>query len=234
VLASVALPRGEAPESAVALMRGVGQAVAEHGGRVLGGDLTSAPVWLVDVVALGRAGRPVPRSGARPGDSVWVSGRLGGAHAAFAAWQDGREPDARAREAFAHPQPRVALGQWLAAEGATAMLDLSDGLAGDAAHLAAASGVRIEIALEQVPLHPAVHGEAERVPEAPARFAARGGEDYELLVTLPARFGTADAARAAAVSGVALTRIGAVAEGTGLTLTLDGAPLRLSGFDHFA
>ena len=234
VLASVALPRGESPDSAVALMRGVGEAVAEHGGRVLGGDLTSAPVWLVDVVALGRAARPVRRSGAQPGDSVWVSGRLGGAHAAIAAWQDGREPDARAREAFAHPRPRVALGQWLAVEGATAMLDLSDGLAGDAAHLAAASGVRIDIALDLLPLHPSVRGEAARMSEPPARFAARGGEDYELLVTLPAAFGTADAARAAAVSGVGLTRIGAVTEGAGLALTLDGAPLRLSGFDHFA
>lgn len=234
VLASVALPRGEPPEAAVALMRGVGEVVTEHGGRVLGGDLTSAPVWLVDVVALGRATRPVSRSGARSGDSVWVSGRLGGAHAAFAAWQDGREPDARAREAFTHPRPRVALGRWLAAEGATAMLDLSDGLAGDAAHLAAASGVRIDIALDLLPLHPSVRAEASRAAEPPARFAARGGEDYELLATLPAGFGTADAARCAAVSGVALTRIGAVSEGAGLTLTLDGAPMRLSGFDHFA
>src|SRR5690606_8898779 len=138
-----------------------------------------------------RAVHLVRRTGARPGDGLWVSGALGGARAALAAWEDGRQPDARAREAFARPAPRLALGAWLAAAGAHAMLDLSDGLAGDARHLAAASGVRIAVELERVPLHHAVHAEAERARKAPARFAAEGGEDYELLAALPATFGSA-------------------------------------------
>jgi thiamine-monophosphate kinase len=233
VLASVALPRGEGEATVVALLRGVGEAVASVGGVVLGGDLTAAPVWLLDVVAVGRTVRPVRRVGARPGDGLWVSGVLGGARAALAAWEDGREPDARARAAFARPAPRLALGQWLAAEGAHAMLDLSDGLAGDARHLAAASGVRLAVELDRMPLHHAVHAEAARAGTAPARFAAEGGEDYELLVAMPPGFGTADAARAAATTGVPLTRIGAVEPGDGAAFTLGDLPVRLHGFDHF-
>ncbi len=233
VLASVALPRGEGEASVAAVMRGVGEAAASVGGAVLGGDLTAAPVWLVDVVAVGRATHPVPRAGALPGDGLWVSGALGGARAALAAWEDGRHPDARAREAFARPLPRLALGAWLAGAGAHAMLDLSDGLAGDARHLAAASGVRLAVELDRTPLHPAVAAEAERARVAPARFAAEGGEDYELLVALPEAFGAADAARAAAATGIPLTRIGTVAEGKGVAFTLAGRPLRLHGFDHF-
>ncbi len=234
VLASVALPKGEGEGSVAALMRGVGAATASVGGVVLGGDLTAAPVWLVDIVAVGRTERPVRRNGAQPGDGLWVSGALGGARAALAAWEDGRQPDARARLAFARPTPRLALGAWLAAEGARAMLDLSDGLAGDAGHLAAASGVRVAVELDRVPVHHAVHAEAERAGMPPARFAAEGGEDYELLVALPAGFGTADAARAAAATGSPLTRVGAVEEGEGAAFALAGRPVRLHGFDHFA
>lgn len=234
VLASVALPRGEGEASVAALLRGVGEAAASVGGVVLGGDLTAAPVWMVDVVAVGRATHPVRRAGALPGDGLWVSGALGGARAAIAAWEDGRHPDARAREAFARPAPRLALGAWLAAEGAHAMLDLSDGLAGDAGHLAAASGVRLEVELDRVPLHHAVRAEAERAGIPAERFAAEGGEDYELLVALPAGFGIAEAARATAATGIPLTRIGVVGEGEGAAFTLAGRPVRLHGFDHFA
>lgn len=234
VLASVALPRGEGEASAAALMRGVGEAAASVGGMVLGGDLTAAPVWLVDIVAIGRARRPVRRAGAQPGDGLWVSGTLGGARAALTAWQDGRQPDARAREAFARPAPRLGLGRWLAEAGAHAMLDLSDGLAGDALHLAAASGVRLAVEVDRVPVHPGAPAEAARGAVPPARFAAEGGEDYELLVALPAEFGTAEAARATAATGVPLTRVGTVEAGEGVDFTLGGQPVRLHGFDHFA
>ncbi|HJS46404.1 MAG TPA: AIR synthase-related protein, partial [Gemmatimonadales bacterium] len=139
----------------------------------------------------------------------------------------------RAREAFARPVPRVEMGAWLAREGATAMLDLSDGLAGDASHLAAASGVRLELDLDLVPLHPAVAAEAERSGLAPARLAAEGGEDYELLAAMPPGFGAADAARAVGETGVTLTRVGTVLEGEGAGFTVAGEPVRLGGFDHF-
>jgi thiamine-monophosphate kinase len=233
VLASVALPRGEGAESVVALMRGVGAAAAAAGGVVLGGDLTAAPVWLLDIVVIGRAGRPLGRAGAQPGDGLWVSGSLGGAHAALTAWEDDREPAGRAREAFARPEPRIALGAVLAEAGAHAMLDVSDGLAGDAAHLAAASGVRLVVDLGLLPLHEGVRAEAERADVPPARFAAEGGEDYELLAALPAEFGSADAARATAATGIPLTRIGNVEAGDGVAFLEDGGPVRLHGFDHF-
>ena len=89
----------------------------------------------------------------RPGDGIWVTGVLGGARAALQAWTTSIEPDPDARRIFAHPVPRIDAAQWLAAHGATALMDLSDGLGGDAEHLAVASGVQCEIELERLPLH---------------------------------------------------------------------------------
>jgi thiamine-monophosphate kinase len=117
------------------------------------------------------------------GDSVWVSGRLGSARAALDAMLHGAAPPAEARRAFARPRPRIGTGQALSRLGATAMIDLSDGLGGDAGHLAAASKCRIEIDLGAVPLGPGVVEEA-------ARALSRCGTppeaaNYELLFTLP-------------------------------------------------
>lgn len=233
VLVSLGVPSGARENDPVEVMRGVGAAVASVGGTVLGGDLSRAGEWLLDVLALGRAARPVSRAGARPGDGLWLSGNLGGARAALAAWRRGAMPAAEARESFAHPQARLELGRALAAAGAEAMLDVSDGLGGDAAHLAAASGCALEIEVDLLPLHPAV-GEAaraERLP--PAHFAALGGEDYELLAALPPGFGSRDAARISEATGVALTRVGSVQAGAGVRFLLAGAEVRLTGFDHF-
>ncbi|HJR35163.1 MAG TPA: hypothetical protein VJ817_09465, partial [Gemmatimonadales bacterium] len=114
----------------------------------------------------------------------------------------------------------------LVAQGARAMLDLSDGLAADAGHLAAASGVSLRIDLELVPVDPVAVEEAERSGESPGTFAARGGEDYELLAAMPPEFSGAGA--------FALTRIGQVEPGSGARFLLQGAELPLSGYDHFA
>ena len=120
----------------------------------LGGDLTRSPVPLVvDVTAIGEAPRPVLRAGARPGEEVWVTGQLGAAAAAVEAWLAGREPDPAARSAFARPTPRTREALWLAGRGVpSAMVDLSDGIAGDAGHLAAASGVRLVIRARALPV----------------------------------------------------------------------------------
>ncbi len=222
LFAAVSAPGATATEDLVSFMTGVGSAVDAVGGVVLGGDLTAGARWSATITVMGRAGRVVHRRGARPGDAVYVTGRLGGARAAVVAWLAGGTPDPAARTAFAHPSARVAAGQWLAANGATAMLDLSDGLAGDAGHLGAASQVRIDLDLEALPVHASV--------SAPDRelFAAAGGEDFELLVCLPAAFAAEDAA------GVPLTRIGSVAEGQGVRLRRAGQAVALpSSYNHF-
>jgi thiamine-monophosphate kinase len=231
--ASVGSPREAPAEHLVQLMRGVGAAVASCGGRVLGGDLAASPIWVVDVTVIGRAARPVGRAEARAGDGVWVTGTLGGARAALLEWEAGRSPAAGARERFAHPVPRIAEGRWLAAHGAHAMMDVSDGLGGDAGHLAAASGVRVELALEQLPVHPDVVAVALARGEPLQAFAARGGEDYELLVVMPKTFEEGEAKRFQQDTGTVLTRIGRVRRGAGVAATFAGVNVSLAGHDHF-
>jgi thiamine-monophosphate kinase len=186
---------------------------------------------MVAVTVFGHADpAPLSRVGARPGDGVYVTGALGGARAGLLDWLDGRAPSTAGRFAFARPQPRLAAARWLATQGATAMMDISDGLGGDARHLAAASGVRLELELERLPIHPSVHAVARRAGTGFRQFAATGGEDYELLVTLPAAFTAERECEPAA--GVSLTRIGRVVAGSGVLATLDGEPVELSGFRH--
>ena len=206
------------------IMTGVGAAARSVGARVLGGDLARSARYLVDVCVLGLAARPVRRSGARPGDGLWVTGRLGGAGLALAALRAGRRLAPAVRRRFARPLPRIAAGRWLARRGARAMIDISDGLAGDAGHLAAASGVGVVIELERVACWPGV------TPLA----AVRSGEEYELLVALPRRFGTAGARAFGRATGLPLTRIGACTAGRGVRMTHDGRPITPPpGFDHF-
>ena len=210
---------------AVQIMTGVGAAARSVGARVLGGDLVRSPRYLVDVCVLGVAQRPVRRSGARPGNGLWVTGRLGGAGLALAALRAGRRLAPGVRRRFARPVPRIAAGRWLARRGARAMIDISDGLAGDAGQLAAASGIAIAIELERVPCWPGV---------AP-RAAARSGEEYELLVAMPHSFGSAGARAFRRVTGLSLTRIGACTVGRGLRMTDDGRLITPPpGFDHFS
>jgi len=223
LLAAVSAPRAATAGELTAFMRGVGTALESTGGTVLGGDLTGGERWSATITVLGRAERVMHRSGARAGDGVWVTGNLGGARSAVQAWLAETIPEAAAREAFARPVPRIAAGAWLASQGATAMMDVSDGLAGDAGHLAAASGVRIEIELDRLPVHPSVHA-ADR-----GLFAAAGGEDYELLVCLPPSFAKSE------VPGVRLTRIGTALEGQGVVLLRNGQAVALPpGYNHFA
>jgi thiamine-monophosphate kinase len=206
-------------------MAGVGAAARSVGASVLGGDLVRAPRYLIDVCVLGLAARPVRRSGARPGDGVWVTGRLGGAGLALAALRAERRLTPAVRRRFARPVPRIAAGRWLARHGAHAMIDLSDSLAGDAGHIAAASGVRVEMALEDVPCWPGA------TPAA----ALASGEEYELLVALPRKFGARMARAFRRATGIRLTRIGRCAAGAGVRVTRSGRPVPVpAGFDHFA
>lgn len=230
VLVSVGLPgkgrgRGQGRrDPATEIMSGVGAATRSVGARVLGGDLVRSSRYLVDVCVLGLAARPVRRSGAHAGDGLWVTGQLGGAALALAALRAGRRLAAAVRRRFARPAPRIAAGVWLARRGAHAMIDVSDGLAADAGHVAAASGVRIEIELEGMPCWPGVT----------PRAAVRSGEEYELLVALSPRFGERDARAFRRATGLRLTRIGRCVAGRGIGMTDHGRPTTPpAGFDHF-
>ncbi len=238
--ASAALPAGITVSIAVpdlddiplltGLATGIGEAAAAAGCRVLGGDLVRGPAVMIDITAFGYVTDTVTRSGAVVGDGIWVTGVLGGSRAALVSWLDGRNPVPAARMAFARPRPRIRAGRWLAASGATAMMDLSDGIGGDARHLAAASGCGLEIDLDRLPVHPSALVEGAHSGVSPKLFAAAGGEDYELLVTLPA--GWDSAADCEPATGVGITRIGRVVDGEGVRFLLEGLEVEVGGFDH--
>ncbi|MDQ3388631.1 MAG: thiamine-phosphate kinase, partial [Gemmatimonadota bacterium] len=163
LLAALALPERDAGAFAEELMAGVREAAEMFGGTLLGGDLSrSLGAVVIAVTVVGEAPDPVLRSGALPGDELWVTGELGGAAAAVQALLAEEAPDPSARERFARPRARIPEARWLAARGVLrAMVDLSDGLAGDAAHLAAASGVAVLLSAELIPVHPAALARAE-------------------------------------------------------------------------
>lgn len=232
VLTAVAVPAESDETQLRELMSGVGAAVQDAGGKVLGGDLSSGPLWTIDVAVLGRTDHPVRRIGAEPGDQVYVTGQLGGARAALKDFSAKGPEQPAFRKRFAHPVPRITAGQWLARHGARAMIDLSDGLAGDAAHLAAASGVALHLDIGLLPLETGLVEWAGHT-ESAALAAAAGGEDYELLAAMPSSFGSRDASAMHEETGVRLTRIGEVTTGAGVHLRLAGKPVVVSSFDHF-
>ena len=171
---------------------GVGQACRAFGVALVGGDVSAGPALSLAVTALGEAERPVPRSGARPGDRLAVSGPLGAAAAGLAMLSsvDPAAADLLARfpglaAAHRRPVPALAMGLALARAGATAMIDVSDGLAGDALHLAEASGTGLEIHDSAVPLAPGVAEAAALLGHDPLELALGGGEDFVLAAALP-------------------------------------------------
>jgi thiamine-monophosphate kinase len=171
---------------------GIGEACRAFWVALVGGDTSGGPGLSLAVTALGEADRVVTRSGARPGDRLVVTGPLGAAAAGLALLQRGDRP---AREllgrfpglAAAHrrPTPDLAMGPRLASAGATAMVDVSDGLAGDALHLAEASGVGVEVRDAALPLAPGVAEAAALLGRDPVAFALGGGEDFVLAAALP-------------------------------------------------
>ncbi len=227
---------------AMDLGTGLAAAAAANKVAVVGGDVTRAPVLFIAVTVVGHAGSAdelVSRAGAEPGNVVVVTGELGGAAAGLllldrpelADALDASAADALRRRQLT-PSPLLAAGRALAASGATSMIDLSDGLGGDALHVAAASGVRISIELGSVPVQSGVGQVAGAGGVDPMDLVAAGGEDYELLATLaPA---DVDSARAALeAGGTSLTAIGEVTEGTGAALRLtDGSERGVPGFDQ--
>lgn len=196
------------------MYRGAAALALPHGVAIAGGDVVRTPGPLtLSVTVVGEGTRLLLRSGARSGDVVVVSGTLG---AAAAGWRlleraDGRRKAATADLLIAaqlRPNPRIALGQLLAREGATAGMDISDGLLGDLPKVLVASGAGARIDAGRVPVLPALRA---LFPDEWLELGLRGGEDYELLATLPAD--RAEPIIAAAKSiGATLTVIGEVVE----------------------
>jgi thiamine-monophosphate kinase len=210
-------------ERLMELADGIGDAVRAAGTVVLGGNLVRGDMLAITTTAAGSAFSPLARSGGRPGDLLYVTGRLGGPATALRAFLAGKKPRNAALERFARPMARIAEARWLAARGAIAAIDVSDGLTSDAGHLAAASDVALEIQVERVPIF----------PQSSEADALAGGEEYELLVLARAPLPEAEFAER---FGIPLTVVGRAAEGVaGAQFTRAGKRVAPpAGHDHFS
>ena len=232
LMVSLGLPPSDTPgaDPAAEIMAGVATMAHNLQAHVLGGDLTRSDKYMIDICVLGTTERAVRRSGAREGDGLWVTGYLGGAALALERLRDGTDMPAALRNRYACPEPRIDAGRWLAAHGVSAMIDISDGLAADAQHLAAASEVGIEVYLESIPCWEGVA----------AMAAIASGEEFELLCTMPPTFGDASVSAFRAQTGLQLSRIGTCLRGAGgrrggVRLLDHDTPVPLpAGYDHFS
>jgi len=188
-----------------------------------GGDLSGAERFTAHITACGEApaGRSLRRGGASSGDLLYVSGALGGAALGLErVLADAFDESDPAVARHWRPEPRLALGAALRESGATAAIDLSDGLSSDVVRLAAASGLQAVVELDRIPVFAGASTEQ----------ALHGGEEYELLFAVPPGLEPP-----AELAGSRLSRIGVLRQGSGAVVLADGAerPLEPRGFDHF-
>jgi thiamine-monophosphate kinase len=254
-LVGLALPAPADPAEVESLYEGMRQAAAPYGVAIIGGDTSTSPGgWFVNVTLLGEhEGSPRLRSGATPGDAVAVTGTLGRSAAGLAALEAGRaglgprlrqvRPATLEAVTAAHLRPtaRVAEGRRLGAAAAVhAMMDCSDGLATDLAHICRESGVGARVALSRLPVDPAAREVAGALGAEALSWATSGGEDFELLLTCdPASVDALqDGLRRA--TGTALTVVGEIEAFNALEarvtfLDAAGEPVAVApGYEHFS
>ena len=246
-LLTLALPAGRTGSWLERFARGMGHAARRFGMRLIGGDVSRADCVGAALTVIGEAPhkRVLARRGARPGDALYVSGRLGAAQTGLEILlRSGAAAGARAARSVVlrrqlYPEPRLALGQWLAAQRlASAAMDISDGLSTDLSRLCAAGGVGAVVHAGSLPLAGSESlrsrgARRSRHDAADLRRALHGGEDYELLFTVRPRLVTRMPRE---FRGVPLTRIGEIAARRAILLERDGRMqvLRPLGWDHFA
>jgi thiamine-monophosphate kinase len=246
-LVALAAPADVEAAWVVELFGGMREASAEYGLALVGGDTNRADLLVLSVAVVGEVapGRALVRSGARPGDRIVVTGELGGAAGGLVLSR--AEPDVTSValsapwgralvEALERPVARVGEAQVLARSGATAMMDLSDGFAKDLSRLCEASGVGARVHVEAVPVSGALADGAAALGVDARTLALSGGEDYELLATLPAGSVGDAAARLSEDFGVGLSDVGEITEEPGLvSVDAEGrvSELEPSGWDHF-
>jgi thiamine-monophosphate kinase len=252
---ALGVPEGLDEDGCIELLDGMAALATTTGVDIAGGDVTRAAELFLAITVVGHAPEPgsfVSRAGARPDDALVLTGAIGGAAAGLALLDD---PDLDADFALSasiapisaksaraelvrrqlEPVPRLRAGQALARAGATAMIDLSDGLGGDGRHLAESSGVGLRIKAAALPLAAGVAEVATATGQDPVALATAGGEDYELLASIPAEDLNRATATAREKGGVELTKIGDVVVGEGVEIRLPGGGLvEAAGFDQLA
>ena len=250
-LLSIGFDRRKGAEYPLAIARGAMARAGAFGARLIGGDLSEAPQTVVSIALWGKpAGAPLLRSGAAPGDAVFLSGHPGEAAAglrlaqrvaAFAA-QGSRptprfpelalEAERRLLAAYRDPVPRIALGAALAREGlASAAIDVSDGVGADAGRLARASGVRLVLERKALPLSPALLSFGAMDELDPLELLLSGGDDYELLFTASPAQAERLEERASSFD-VPIARVGRVERGSGAFLSNGQAERDIADLGH--
>jgi thiamine-monophosphate kinase len=248
------LPPDLSEQECLELLDGMVALARQTGTDLAGGDLTRSDQLFLAITVVGHAPSPdafVTRGGAQPGDVLVLTGEIGGAAAGLALLDNpqlgtdfvlsgaiGGEKTKSAIERLVgrqlEPTPRLGAGQALSQAGATAMIDLSDGLGADAGHMAGASGIKLEIEAEAVPLATGAVALSEAAGQDPWRLLS-GGEDYELLACVPPNRLEEATAAVLDKGGTPLTRIGQVQAGSGVEVRLPGGRLlEPAGFDQLA
>lgn len=241
-LLSLAVPFNASPELIDSFMRGFMGALGRYQMRLIGGDTVKSNQGLVlSVTVLGEAmaGKVVYRSGARPGDQIWVSGYLGQAAAGLELCRRGqslRDSDPDLVAAHLNPFPEIALGGVLGTSALlTSMIDMSDGLASDLAHICEESAVGAQVYAKNLPISEATRQVARTLAIDPLRLALSGGEDYRLLFTAPAEASSQIKALAGYAVGGKLFLVGEIVAGREVSLVEEGSstPIAFQGYDHF-